>query len=113
MKIIRRIAESGQRIDNENDIGSPFTARANARTLSGFRPVSDTFAPASTSAHAAPRAAPPLPTISTDAFGNAISLDSGPETASASVLEPRHLPARRTTVLTAPIRFARSSTESR
>jgi hypothetical protein len=43
---------------------------ASARTRSAFLPVTDTFAPASASAQAAARAAPPLPTISTLALGS-------------------------------------------
>ena len=46
---------------------------------------------------------PRLPMINAVAFGSLISFESGPEMASASVLAPRHLPAFRHTVLTAPM----------
>ena len=51
---------------------------ASARTRSGLRPTSAILAPASASAQAAPRAAPPLPTISTVAFGSRSSLRKRP-----------------------------------
>ena len=86
---------------------------ASARTRSGLRPTSVIFAPASASAKAAPRAAPPLPTIRTDDFPRRSSRASGPVTPAASVLVPRHLPALRHTVLTAPMRRASGSTTSR
>ena len=86
---------------------------ASARTRSGLRPTSAILAPASASAKAAPRAAPPLPTISTEDFGRRSRRDSGPVTPAASVLAPRHLPALRHTVFTAPMRRASGSTTSR
>src|SRR5262249_57929025 len=90
-------------------IGSAPQALASARTLSGLRPVRVTLAPASMSAHAAPRAAPPLPTIRTLALDNRRWRDKGTITPAASVLAPRHLPAFRQTVFTAPIRRASGS----
>ena len=44
-------------------------------------------------------------------FRQLISFESGPDTASASVFDPRHLPALRPTVFTAPIRRASGSTD--
>jgi hypothetical protein len=84
-----------------------------ARTRSLLRPTSAILAPASESAHAAPRAAPPLPTINMDDFGRRNRRESGPVTPAASVFVPRHLPALRHTVLTAPMRRASGSTASR
>ena len=84
-----------------------------ARTRSALRPTREILAPASDSAQAALRAAPPLPTISTDAFAILSRRESGPVTPAASVLVPRHLPALRQTVLTAPMRRASGSTTSR
>ena len=64
-------------------------------------------------AHAALRAAPPLPTISTLELAILSRRESGPVTPAASVLVPRHLPALRQTVFTAPMRRASGSTASR
>src|SRR5258708_2122255 len=63
---------------------------ASARTRSGLRPTSDTLAPASASAKAALRAAPPLPASNIDDLPSRIRRESGPFTDSASVLAPRH-----------------------
>ena len=79
----------------------------------GLRPTSEIFAPASASAQAALRAAPPLPTISTLALAILSSRESGPVTPAASVFVPRHLPALRHTVFTAPMRLASGSTASK
>src|SRR5262249_54929737 len=52
---------------------------------------------------------PPLQTTSMDARCILMSFDNGTITASASVFEPRHLPAFRQTVFTAPMRRASGS----
>ena len=92
--------------------GAADLARARARDPD-CGPTREILAPASESAKAAPRAAPPLPTISTVALCSLSSRESGPVTPAASVLVPRHLPALRQTVLTAPMRRASGSTTSR
>src|ERR1051326_7899855 len=95
------------------DSGSAPQTLARARTRSALRPTSAIFDPASESAHAAPRAAPPLPTINTEDVFRFRCLDSGAVTPAVSVLAPRHLPALRQTVLTAPMRRLAGSTASR
>ena len=93
--------------------GSAPHALASARTRSGFRPTMESNEPASARANAALRAAPPLPTSKTEDFARRRCRESGLTTASASAFRPRHRPAFRQTVLTAPIRRATGSTASR
>ena len=75
--------------------------------------TSEILAPASANANAAPRAAPPLPTISAVDFASFSFFANGTVTPSASVFVPRHLPAFFQIVLTAPIRRANGSTVSK
>ena len=75
-----------------------------------LRPVIAILLPDAASANTAPRAAPPLPTTRTDALLKRRCRSSGAVTPGASVLVPRHFPALRHTVFTAPIRRATGST---
>ena len=68
------------------------------------------LAPAAAAANAAPRAAPPLPATKTVDFPRRTCFCKGVVMPSASVLVPRHFPARRHTVFTAPMRRASGST---